>query len=384
MMKIKILHILHSLQVGGLENGVVNLINNLDPERFEHVICCIHASGPMAERIVRPVRIVELGKGGGSDYLLPFKLARIIAGARAHIIHTRNWGTFDGIIGARLAGVKRVIHGEHGRDAADPSGANIRRNMARRMFHPFVRKFVAVSTELKDWLVAVGIPAEKVARIINGVDTERFYPVPAGGKGALKAALGFRPDGFLVGSVGRLDPVKSQATLLRAFAAFSGSCGAAGAGGRGGAADLAIIGTGPEEQFLRQLADECGIGDRVAFLGERRDIPELMRAMDVFVLPSVAEGISNTILEAMASGLPVLASRVGGNGELVQEGETGLLFGPGEEGSLAASLREYLGNRDVVVLHGSRGRERAVQQFSLQRMVKDYESLYLSVAGIPA
>ena len=171
-MKLRILHILHTLRVGGLENGVVNLVNRLDPERFEHAICCVDASGPMAERIVRPVRIVELGKGSGRDYLLPLKLARVIRDVGPHVVHTRNWGTIDGVIGARLAGVGRVIHGEHGREAADPAGANGRRNLARRVLAPLVTNFVAVSADLAAWLVeGVGIPGRKVRCIINGVDT---------------------------------------------------------------------------------------------------------------------------------------------------------------------------------------------------------------------
>ena len=137
-MKIKIFHILHSLQIGGLENGVVNLINNLNDGRFKHVICCVDSSGPMAERLKIPIEIFSLQKGDRRDYLLPFKIAKIIKKIRPDIVHTRNWAAIDGVIGARLAGVKSVIHGEHGREASDPTGANAVRKKIRKTLSPWI------------------------------------------------------------------------------------------------------------------------------------------------------------------------------------------------------------------------------------------------------
>ncbi|WP_306533876.1 TIGR03088 family PEP-CTERM/XrtA system glycosyltransferase [Geobacter sp.] len=366
-MRIKILHILHSLQVGGLENGVVNLINRLDPERFEHAICCITSSGPMAERLVRPVEIHELGKGAGGDYLLPLKIAKVVREVKPHIVHTRNWGTIDGVIAARLAGVRCVIHGEHGREATDPGGTNGRRNRVRRLLHPLVTRFVTVSDDLRTWLVdQVGIPGEKVIHIMNGVDTERF--APAQDKGATKVRFGLNPDSFVVGTVGRLDPVKDQQTLVRAFDALCGE--------KGRHSDLLLIGSGPEEDKLRRLADELNMGGSVHFMGERRDIPELLQAMDVFVLPSLAEGISNTILEAMACGLPVVATRVGGNLELVEDGVSGHLFAVGDLAGLAGTMCDYSDDPEQRLQLGARGRALAEQEISLAGMVQKYENLY--------
>jgi len=369
-MKLKILHILHSLQVGGLENGVVNLINRLEPERFEHAICCITTSGPMAERLERPVEIHELGKGAGGDYLLPLKIARVVREVKPHIVHTRNWGTIDGVIAARLAGVRCVIHGEHGREATDPGGTNGRRNRVRRLLNPLVSRFVTVSEDLRTWLVdQVGIPREKVVHIMNGVDTDRF--VPPLDKGAAKARFGIDPNAFVVGTVGRLDPVKDQQTLVRAFGTL---CREKGRG-----AELLLIGSGPEEQMLRRLAEELGVAESVHFMGERRDIPELLQAMDVFVLPSIAEGISNTILEAMSCGLPVVATRVGGNVELVTSGVTGALFDPGHYDSLADILQGFHGDSSCRADYGELARREAEVKFSLATMVSRYDQLYAGV-----
>lgn len=365
--RIKILHILHSLQVGGLENGVVNLINRLDPERFEHAICCITSSGPMAERLVRPVEIHELGKGAGGDYLLPLKIARVVRNVKPHIVHTRNWGTIDGVIAARLAGVRHIVHGEHGREAADPGGTNGRRNRVRRLLNPLVSRFVTVSDDLRSWLVdQVGIPGEKVIHIMNGVDTERFAPAPD--KGAAKERFGLNPDSFVAGTVGRLDPVKDQQTLVRAFASLCR--------GGGKRSDLLLIGSGPEEGRLRRLAGELGVAESVHFMGERRDIPELLQAMDLFVLPSIAEGISNTILEALACGLPVVATDVGGNPELLVENGTGSFFTVGDWDALSSHLGDYRDNPGRIATCGNCSRRHAVERFSLHQMTQMYGKLY--------
>ena len=373
-MKIKILHILHSLQVGGLENGVVNLINSLDSDRFEHAICCISSSGPMANRIQRPLKIYSLGKGERKDYLLSLKIARVIKKVMPDIVHTRNWGAIDGVVASRLAGVKRVIHGEHGREAADPMGTNSRRNRLRKSLHPLVSRFVTVSGDLKNWLVdVVGIPGEKTVQIINGVDTVKFRPPED--KAKVKVSLGIEPDTFVIGTVGRLDPVKDYRTLLKAFALM-----------RNGANNrikrrLVITGSGPEEQDLKKRAADLGVIDNVYFLGERKDIPNVLQAMDVYVLPSVAEGISNTILEAMAAGLPIIATRVGGNPELIEEDSNGFLFKPGDHNELEKKLSLYQSRLPLTMADGCRGRARAEKLFSLSNMVGEYERLYLKVAG---
>lgn len=367
MEKIKILHIFHSLEVGGLENGVVNLVNRLDRDRYEHEICCIASSGPMAERIQPPVPIHVLGKDqGGRAYLLPFKLAGLIRRVAPDIVHTRNWGAIDGVVAARLAGVRKVVHGEHGREATDPTGANRRRRQIRRLLSPMIHHFIAVSADLARWLVEdVGVPGGKVTHIINGVDAVKFRPL--GERSASREELGLPVDKCLIGIVGRLDPVKDHATLLKAFSRLDQT------------AHLVVVGDGPVRAELVGLADGLGVKDRVLFLGNRNDVPAILPALDVFVLPSIAEGISNTILEAMACGLPVVASRVGGNPELVDDAATGFLFPAGDEKELAGRLKLYLENSDLRQEHGRAARERIEREFSLEAMVDRYDRLYRSI-----
>jgi glycosyltransferase involved in cell wall biosynthesis len=167
--------------------------------------------------------------------------------------------------------------------------------------------------------------------------------------------------------VGRLDPVKNQFALLEAVAALRQSL----PGLR-----LTVVGDGPLRSALETQADRLGVREGVTFTGARSDTPDLMRAFDIFVLPSLNEGISNTILEAMATGLPVVATRVGGNPELVADGVTGRLYDPGVPGALEAALMPYVTDPALRDAHGRAARERVVQNFSLDAMVNRYVALY--------
>ncbi len=364
------MHVVHSLHTGGMENGVVNLINRMDWERFHHSVCCIATSGEMEERVLRKdVKVFEMKKGAGHSFTLPLRLAALFRRERVDIVHTRNWGTIDGILGARMSLISKVIHGEHGWEVFDPEGLNKKRNILRKMLSPFVSRYVTVSQDLKKWLVeVVGIRSNKIATIINGVDTEKF--IPKKNSEETSNALGYKQDEIIIGAVGRLDPVKDYKTLIKAFISLSNSFRNI---------RLMVIGNGAEDVVLKKLVTQAGIKDRVAFMGMRNDTPELFRCMDVFVLPSVAEGISNTILEAMASGLPVIATDIGGNPELVRDQETGFLFPSGDVGCLSTLLKKYIVQPQLRFLNGGAGRMRALEDFSLNTMVKSYEGLYMSL-----
>jgi glycosyltransferase involved in cell wall biosynthesis len=406
---IKIVHVVHSLNVGGLENGVVNLLNHLDG-RFSHTVVCLSTSGPMAERITnRNVSVVEMGLPTDRFRFPVGRLARLFRQISPTIVHTRNWATIDAIVAARLARVPSVIHGEHGREATDPGGKNGRRNLIRKGLSPLVTRFVTVSDDLKRWLTqTVGIPERKVTRIYNGVDTERFTPMAAQGAagsrqraersvqqaeigeqcvagegqksaipnpqsaiGCLRQRLGLPVEATLFGTVGRLDPVKDHATLLQAFAISAK---------HNAHARLLIVGDGPRRQEIESQIKQLHMGGSVHLLGERPDVVEILKTFDVFALTSVAEGISNTILEAMASGLPVVATRVGGNPELVEDGITGQLVPARDASALSAAFGSYMRDAALRFQHGSAGRARVENEFSLERMAAQYADLYDSMA----
>jgi sugar transferase (PEP-CTERM/EpsH1 system associated) len=357
-------HVIHSLATGGLENGVVNLVNSAGPE-FRHVIVCLTEAGAMRDRLKPDVEVFAIGKRPGNDLRAVWRLVGLLRRVRPAIVHSRNWAAFDGVLAARLARVPVVIHGEHGRDISDPHGRNRRRNRARRVLSPLVTRFVTVSRDLERWLVEdVGVAARKVLTIHNGVHLDRFVRT---GTPEARRVLGLPPEALIVGTVGRLDPVKDQAGLVRSFAALL----------RGQPdAFLVIAGEGPCRPELTRLIGELGVERRVRLLGDCPDIPLVLSAMDLFVLPSIAEGLSNTVLEAMAAGLPVVATRVGGSPEMVEDGVTGRLVAPQDPGALTEAISIYLEDAHLRAIHGKASRQRATERFGLERMCEAYIDLY--------
>lgn len=361
--RVRIVQVIPSLRMGGLENVAVRLVEHLT-EFADQAVVTPGGTGPLVKRVAAGVPVFPLGETHRPDKWNAVRMARLFRQLRPDIVHTRNWTCIDAILGARLAGVRVVIHGEHGREAGDPDGRNARRRQVRRLLSPFVTEFVTVSRDLARWLVEdVRVPARKVSTIYNGVDTQRY----AGGDRAhARQALGIPLDWTVAGTVGRLDPVKDQACLIRAFARAAGEAKRV----------LVIAGDGPCREELAALVKELAIGDRVRLLGERNDIPLILRALDIFVLSSIGEGISNAILEAMAAGLPVIATRVGGNVELVRDALTGRLIEPRRPEALAEALSAYFDDPGLARAHGAAGRERVATDFGLDRMLAEYMSLY--------
>ena len=363
-----VVHVIDSLAVGGTENGLVNLVGAL-AEEFRHTIVVMTASGPLAGRLPRGVELVTLNKRPGLDFGAVLRLARLLRRLEPDIVHSRNWGAFDAVAAAALARVPAVLHGEHGREASDPEGLNSRRNRLRRWAAPFTSSFVTVSRDLARWLIGtVGVPAAKVVTIHNGVDTRRFGEED---RVAARRALGLAADTLVVGTVGRLDPVKNQGALLDAYA------GLARMDARHA---LVVVGDGPCRAALEARAAHADLAGRIRLVGERNDVARLLAGFDVFALPSIAEGVSNTVLEAMATGLPVVATRTGGNPELVDDGVTGRLVPVGDQPALTDALSAYLVDAHLRQLHGKAGRQRALDEFSLERMVSRYRQLYRAVS----
>ncbi|HET7306562.1 MAG TPA: TIGR03088 family PEP-CTERM/XrtA system glycosyltransferase [Gammaproteobacteria bacterium] len=373
-----IVHIVFSLDVGGLENGLVNLINRM-PERYRHVVICLSHFTDFRERISRPdVRVFALHKRAGKDFGVYVRLWRLLRRLKPDIVHTRNYGTLDSVVVAAFAGVPRRIHGEHGWDMTDLNGDSRKYKWLRRTVSPLIHRQVTVSNHLGGWLKdTIGIPGERVLSICNGVDTAAFCPGRRA-RQALAAIAGreFGPGKFIVGTVGRMDPVKDQVTLARAFATLLREHPALQETVR-----LVMIGDGPLRSESKAVLEREGLSALAWLPGRRDDIAAILQGLDVFVLPSLNEGISNTILEAMASGLPVIATRVGGNPELVLDGRTGALIPPADAAALAGAIGHYVAAPERAVAHGQAGRERAEREFSLDAMVDAYTSLYDGFLG---
>ncbi|MFZ5530241.1 MAG: TIGR03088 family PEP-CTERM/XrtA system glycosyltransferase [Pseudomonadota bacterium] len=369
-------HIIHRLDVGGLENGLVNIINRTPPERYRHAIICMTDYNPAFRARIRRegVECHALHKREGKDLGVYFRLRRLLIELRPDIVHTRNLSALEAQLPAWLAGVRCRVHGEHGRDVHDIDGRNRKYNLLRRALRPLVDKYIPLSRDLEQWLkTQIGVPEEKIVHICNGVDSMLFHPA-AQGREPLPAQEFADKDSIVIGTLGRMQTVKDQLTLVRAFLLLLDSYPDARQRLR-----LALIGDGPLREQAQQLLRQANALELCWLPGSRDDAPGLLRGLDIFVLPSLAEGISNTILEAMASGLPVVATQVGGNPELVLDGGTGVLVPPDDPRAMADALWQYLDDQQRLCRHGAEGRRRIEQEFSLERMVEKYLGVYDAV-----
>ncbi len=361
--KIRIAHVVHRFDCGGLQNGMVNIIARLPAHEFEHTIISLTDSTEFRERLPEDVPLVELHKRPGASPAYLYRVWKVLRKERFHILHTRNLPCLETQLAGLFAGISVRIHGEHGWDVFDLHGTTRRYRWLRRAFRAVVSRYVVVSRHLQEYLVTViGVAPDCVTRICNGVDTEKFRPAdPAA-----------RADPFVVGSVGRLERVKDYITLARAFALVARESPVS--------PRLVLVGEGSERAAIAGYLEAQGLTHSCELAGARDDVPDLIRRFSVFVLPSRAEGISNTILEAMACGVPVIATNVGGNRELVVDGETGFLVPSGDAGAIAGRLTFYRENPEVLARHGRAGRERALREFSLDVMVDGYRRLYRECA----
>ena len=365
-------HVVFRFDVGGLENGVVNLINRLPAERFRHAVIALTEVTEFRRRIQRDdVQFIAMNKPPGQGFWIARRMYRTLRELRPAIVHTRNLAALEMALPAAMARVPVRIHGEHGWDTRDPDGSRRKYQIERRLYRPFVHHYVALSHHLERYLIdRIGVDPDRIAQIYNGVDTRLFRP-PEGGRARISGSPFISPELWLVGTVGRLQAVKDQVTLARAFVRALELAPAARSQMR-----LVIAGDGPLREQVEQVLRAAGVQELAWLAGERNDIHEVMRGLDAFVLPSIAEGISNTILEAMATGLPIVATNVGGNGELLDEGVTGRLVPAQDPEAMARALLDEFEARPAAARRGLAARKDVERKFSLDQMVAAYGDLY--------
>jgi len=374
-----IAHVVYRFAVGGLENGVVNLINHMPAERWRHVVVALtDVDAGFASRIRRQdVPCLPLHKPPGQGIWQYPALWRLFRQLQPAIVHTRNLAALEAQVPAWLAGVPGRVHGEHGRDVEDLHGTNRRHMAMRRAYRPFVQQTIALGQELFDYTRdKIKVPANRLHAIYNGVDIVRFTLPPQ--RGAIEGSPFNGPGLWLVGTVGRMMAVKAQPLLARAFVLALQQRPELAQTLR-----LVMVGDGPLRAECQAILQAAGVEHLAWLPGERADVPDVMRGLNCFVLPSLAEGISNTILEAMACGLPVLATRVGASAELVQHGVSGLVVPAGDVPALAAGLMQLATQPESAAAMGKVGRQVVEQRFSLQAMVSAYEGVYRRVLRQP-
>ncbi len=369
-----VVHLIYRLDFGGLETLVVECINRMPADKYRHAVVCLTDYTDFAKKIQRAdVTLHALHKPAGLGLQTHRKLWRLLRSLRPAILHTYNLGTIEYAFTAAMAGVPVRVHAEHGREASDPDGKNRKHNLLRRLLIPLIDRFVPVSADLSQWLKqAIGVPDAKNTLIHNGVDTNRF--APAADRTAIAHAVGWPADSFVIGTVGRIQDVKNHAGLVDAFIRLQQLHP-----DKKDWLRLAIVGDGPLLPALRQKVQDAGLGDAVWLPGARTDVAGIMQTFSVFAMSSIAEGTPVTVLEAMASALPVVATSVGGIPEVVADGQTGLLAPAGDCEAFVNALATYLLQPDLAARHGQAGRIRIEQNNSIAAMVLSYTRLYDSL-----
>lgn len=367
-----VVHLIYRLDFGGLETLLVERINRMPAERYRHAVVCLTDYTDFARKITKPgVGLFALHKQPGLSPATHGALWKLLRRLKPTIVHTYNLAAIEYAPAALLAGVPVRVNGMHGRDAADPDGSNRKHKLLRRLMLPFYDCCYANSADMLAWSrQVIGVPRRKSELLANGIDADKFHPRAAG----QAAPHPFGPDAIVIGSVGRIQDVKDHATLVRAFVALRERMPAERDRLR-----LAIVGAGPLLAALQAQVEAAGIGAAVWLPGARTDVAEILRSFDVFVLSSVAEGTPGSALEAMASALPVVGTRVGGIPEVIDDGVTGALVAPADPLAMAAAIARYAGNPALARAHGQAGRERVQRHYNMAAMVAAYQSLYDSL-----
>jgi len=363
---------MYRFDTGGLENGIVNLINHMPGDAYRHAVLALTEVTDFKQRISRQdVAFRSLRKPPGQGFWQYPKLFRLFRELRPQIVHSRNLAALEVQVPAWAAGVPVRIHGEHGRDVGDLDGSNVTYQRMRRVYKPFVHHYLALSRDLDDYLVeTIRVPKTKITQVYNGVDVDRFSPAISGSSRI--SGCPFDPSvHWIVGTVGRMQTVKDQTMLAQAFVRTLETTPQLKENLR-----LVMVGDGPLRAQSQAFLEQAGVADLAWLPGERNDVADIMRGLHCFALPSLAEGISNTILEAMASALPVIATDVGGNADLVADGKTGFVVPAAHPESMAQKITYLARQPDVARDMGAAGRMRVQNSFSLQAMVATYQRVY--------
>jgi glycosyltransferase involved in cell wall biosynthesis len=371
MSKLAIAHVVLSLVPGGTERLVIELVRRTR-EHCRSIVCCLDDEGEWAVELIRDgVPVVALGRRPGFHPSLGWRIASVVRPYGSVVLHCHQYTPFVyGAVAAALTGAGLVFT-EHGRLS------DARPSLKRRLVNPLLGRvggaMFAVSDHLREHMLAEGLPARRVAVIRNGIDpgsesTPEF-------RQTARAILDLPADAFVVGTAARLDPVKDLRTLLTAFSRLRSLQPAA---------RLVVFGDGPARDPLCAQTVALDIANWVTFAGHRPDVRTLLPALDVFANSSISEGISLTILEAMAASLPVVATAVGGTPEVVTDDRTGLLVPPRDPTRLCEALAELSANSNRRSALGVAGRRRVLKYFTIDRMVSDYVAQYERVVPRPS
>lgn len=366
--KVQILHIVTSLEPGGLENGVVNLANLLDPSRFQTSIVCLERVGEFAQRLNDRATLTCLHKSAGFRTSAVAALANIISENRPDIIHTHNlgpliYGTLANLISGNTA---TILQGEHAQ--LRPDEKTLKRRLIRKLGYRRCKMIHTVSNGLREDLIATGLPGEKIQTILNGVDCTRFIPVDKTTREQLRTQHGLPADSVVIGIVGRFGAFKRHSRLVEAFEKLAK---------KHLNLRLLIVGDdGPEkERVLHQIATSP-YHERIVWSGFQQQPADFYRMMDLLVVPSDNEGLSNAILEAMACGIACVTHPACGANEVIIDKHNGILHPMDDANQLASVIQDTISDPQRLRVMGIQARRAAEEQFSIAAMLSGYSDFY--------
>ena len=359
---IRVAYAIWSLGLGGAEQVVIRLAAGLDRRRFEPLICCLDEPGPFATQAEKAgIEVVSLGKRGPLDGGAAHRLARLLSSRGVQTVHTHLWGAnFWGRLAGLWARIPVVVTTEHNVD----SWKRVHHFMIDRALALATTRLVAVSQEVREFYEGHGVGRGRWQVIYNGVE---IRAAPSRHRGPAWRDLGLGAEEPVVALIGRLVPAKAPEVFLQALARATLRVPAL----RG-----LVVGDGPLRSELEGEARRLGLERRVVFAGLRTDVSELLAGLDAVLFSSVREGLSMAMLEAMAAGVPVIATEVGGTPELITDGRTGLLVPPGQPDALAEALIGLLGDRARAAAIREAAHRRVEELFTVARMVAAHEQLY--------
>jgi glycosyltransferase involved in cell wall biosynthesis len=370
-MAIKVLYLLHKFTFGGTERVVANIVNNAGPGVENYICSFFDYDKQFKDELADPEKtLFTLSKKPGNDFSVPFKLAAFCRKKNIDIIHSMGWATYvEGLVASKLFRKAKFIFSFRGKTMEDMVHIPKRRIYAQK-FLSFLCDALLTNSEMsrKEYAADIGIKKEKLKVIYNGVDINQFSGPDGAKLNQKRNRLGIQDNDIVIGSIARLDPVKNAASLVNAFSMLDEKLLAQ--------CKLLLVGDGPDRNKIEQLTNALKIKNNVILAGMRQDIPDCLKMMQIYVQPSIFENIPNSILEAMASGLPVIATHVGGVCEVVSHQKTGLLVSLTDQKEWVKAMSQLIKNEKIRLDMGKKAFKVVEDHFTIAKMVLAFEQLY--------
>jgi len=365
MQRINVLYLITELNIGGAEKVVAKIAAHLQKDRYNALVSCLYDPGLVADEILKSgIQVVNLGARDKWDVGAAGRLFRLLKRENIQILHSHLFhANLLGRIAGKMAGVPIIISTRHNVELGGKG-----RELLNRWTIGCSDVTIAVSEQVRDaemrWM---GLSPRRLVTIYNGIDIERFKNLDPKEANAFRHELHIDQDAPLIGVIARFHRQKGHSILLDTSPSILD---------RFPSAKILLVGEGGTRVAIEEKVQKLGLSDFILPTGIRQDIPHVLSALDLFVLPSLWEGMPIVLLEAMAAGLPVVATRVGGVPELVEDGATGLLVPAHDPEALAKAIIALLQDRERAEAMGQAGRERVERYFSVERMVQQTEALY--------